>query len=210
MLSCLCYNSSVQEVRFCENTNINHKNIFFQYISKMNWEDLENSIGEEVPRCIKHILEVCGYSTIFSLIEIKEQQLNEIENFIKTHKQNIASIECNHSEYYRSIEEFKLLPGHSTMILALSKYALEYQEKTKSCQSSRQNDSFPFVLNELIKTAEQNLFRDPNHAQYPDTVRFFATYIFLLCGRSCYEMLRANLPLPSTKTICKLILLYSK
>lgn len=65
------------------------------------------------------------------------------------------------------------------------------------------SDCYP-ILNKLIKTAEFNELKDKNHATYSDEIRYFATYIFLLCGRSCYEMLRSNLPIPSVKTICKI------
>lgn len=72
-------------------------------------------------------------------------------------------------------------------------------------KSDISSNEYSFILNEMIKTAESNMYRDKNHVIYSDTIRYFSTYVFLLCGRSCYEMLRSNLPLPSVKTICKWI-----
>lgn len=115
----------------------------------------------------------------------------------------IQQLNCCHSEYYSKKMNFQFLPGHVVILLALPKYAREFCESSQTFQPSG-NEKFPFILNELIQTVENNMYTDKNHASYSDTIRFFATYVFLLCGRSCYEMLRANLPFPSVKTIRKL------
>lgn len=60
----------------------------------------------------------------------------------------------------------------------------------------------------MVKIARQNADKDKNHAQYSDSIRFSATYVFLLGGRSAYEFLNSNLPLPSTKTIRKFLLFF--
>lgn len=66
-------------------------------------------------------------------------------------------------------------------------------------------EQYSVILTELIKTANKNKNRSKNGYQYEDIVKYFSTYIFLLCGRTCYETLNKNLPMPSTKTICKYI-----
>lgn len=167
----------------------------------MNWIPFENFIGEEIPRCVKSVLNLCGYTTVFSLVEISEIHVKEMELHMNM-KRIAIHWQCNHSDYYENLEEFEFLPGHMTIILALPKYASAYQQTLRTT-FLEPNASFSFILNELIRTAEVNEHKDANHASYPKTVRFFSTYIFLLCGRACYEMLRANLPLPSTKTIRK-------
>lgn len=169
----------------------------------MNWDRFEMFLGEQIPRCVKVALDMCGYSTILSLCEIKQKNIDCIEKHINENRnEQMQKMQCNHSHYYNNIQQFHFLPGHEAIILALPKYALEFQQilKNKAVDIER-NVQFPFVLNEMIKTVEMNQFKDVNHATYSDTIRFFATYIFLLCGRSCYEMIRTNLPLPSTKTI---------
>lgn len=59
------------------------------------------------------------------------------------------------------------------------------------------------VFNAMVETSVNNAKRDKNHAQYDDVIRYFSTYIYLSAGRSSYEVLNHNLPLPSTKTVCK-------
>lgn len=59
------------------------------------------------------------------------------------------------------------------------------------------------MLSKLIESANTNRNKSKNAYQYDDIVKNFATYIFLLCGRTCYETLNKNLPIPSTKTICR-------
>lgn len=117
--------------------------------------------------------------------------------------EKIKSLTCCHSEFYKNLANFHFLPGHVTIIATIPKYIEEYRIAHQS-SDFEVNGRYSFLLEELIRTAESNLFKDPNHATYSDTIRYFATYIFLLCGRSCYEILRENLPFPSVKTICEL------
>lgn len=171
----------------------------------MNWVAFENFIGEEIPQCVKRVLIICGYDSLFSLCELKETHIETIENYITAnHMETIKAFNCCHSNYYKNVTIFRFLSGHAAIVSAIPKYVEKYKNVHKSSNFDPKG-RYSFILEEMIRTAEANLFKDPNHASYSDTIRYFATYIFLLCGRSCYEMLRANLPLPSTKTIRKCI-----
>lgn len=64
-----------------------------------------------------------------------------------------------------------------------------------------QDSTLPVVLQAMIQSYQQNARNDKFHAQYNDLIRYFATYVFLLAGRSCYEFLKSNIALPSTKTV---------
>lgn len=176
--------------------------IIFNKASVKYWNELEEFIGEPLPHCVKYVLSLSGYDTIFSLVEMNDKQILEIEDHISTHEmEKIKTLTCCHSDYYTNKVAFKCLPGHATILLALPKYIEKY---SKSITRNIPNCHLPFILKEMITTAEQNMYKDKNHASYSDAIRFFATYIILLCGRSCYEMLRVNLPFPSVKTLCKL------
>lgn len=70
-------------------------------------------------------------------------------------------------------------------------------------QAVENHPSLPVILKEMIKTALRNAEYVKNHAQYSDIIRYFATYIYIIGGRSCYEVLYENLPLPSVSTVCK-------
>lgn len=125
-----------------------------------------------------------------------------MENHITVnYMEEIKMFNCCHSTYYKNQEVFKFLPGHASTVGALPKYVEKYRIAQQP--EFELNGRYSPILEELIKTADLNLFKDKHHATYSDTLRWFATYIFLLCGRSCYEVLCANLPLPSTKTICE-------
>lgn len=168
----------------------------------MNWIGFEKFIGEEIPQCVKRVLSLCGYDSFFSLSEINEGHIKSMENHITVnYMEEIKSFDCCYSEYYKNQGVFQFLPGHAATVEALPKYVEKY--KVFYQPDLKLNGRYSPILEELIRTAESNLFKDKHHAAYSDSIRYFATYVFLLCGRSCYEFLSANLPLPSTKTICK-------
>lgn len=146
---------------------------------------------------------MCGYDSAFSLKEIKQNNVTEIEKYLSDNCMNqIRELDCRHSDHYKKQTIFKFLPGHETFILILPKHISKYEQARES-KVVELKGRYSFILEEMIATAEANLFKHPSHARYPDSIRFFATAVFLLSGKSVYELLRANLPLPSVKTICK-------
>lgn len=167
----------------------------------MNWSFLENVLGETVPACIKKILYTCGYNTIASLRNINENSVLKIEEFInESGCEVIKTLDCCFAEVYQKQNIFKLLPGHNALLLEFPKY-LSSQQQHVSCAMPKKN--YSLILNKLIETAENNANKDKNNYKYDDIIRYFATYVYILCGKYCYEFLCHNLPLPSTKTVCK-------
>lgn len=171
---------------------------------RMDWEKLESIIGENVPDCIKRILLACGYDRNTSLFNISHESVLQIEQHINTQSRNvIQQFNCCYSEYYKKQKEFKLLPGHFDFICAFSHYNPTDFRCANPKDQAKDSSELPFILKEMLQTAHRNADRDKNHLQYSDTLRFFSTYVFLLGGRSTYELLNSNLPLQSTKTVCK-------
>lgn len=169
----------------------------------MNWIKLEKIIGESVPNCIKTFLSVCAYDSFLSLKNISLESIDEIERYMNRYPEKIQSLDCCHSSTYKSQVQFKLLPGHKDFILSISKYKLNLGSAQNVDSADMGNATLPIVLQEMIKTCMQNAGTNKHHVQYNDLIRYFSTYVFLLAGRSCYEFLRSNLELPSTKTVCK-------
>lgn len=174
--------------------------------SSINWDIFEVFVGEKIPTCIKLVLNLCGFNTYLSLREIKLKDIHGIQECVdKNFSNEILQLSCCHASFYKSQishEHFKLLPGHEALVLALPKYVEQFQaEYMKKCIDLK--GRYSFVLNELLETAEANKFQSVYRASYSDAVRYFVVYIFLLCGRACYKMLQANLPIPSIPTICK-------
>lgn len=194
----------------------------------MFWLKIEEIIGEDIPECIKKILSSCGYDTVLSLQNISLETVKRIEKHVNEHLCNIAQeLNCCHKDFYMMQREFKFLPGHSDFLIGLSRVLSkcnQEQNKRDSENDMKQNNDnepkyepFHFVrtikehprlsvvLKELIMTALRNGGKANQNSQYTDVIRYFATYIYIVGGRSCYEVLYKNLPLPSVSTVCKLL-----
>lgn len=169
----------------------------------MNWTKIEEIIGEPLPSCIKKILSNCAYDTFVSLKNISEESVNEIEFHINSESRALVQeLDCCHSDYYKKQDRFKLLPGHRDLIISLSKISLSASQRMYSFLA--QNSDLPCILKEMVANVIENAERDC--PRYSDTIRWFSTYIFLLSGRACYEVLSKNISLPSIKTICECII----
>lgn len=169
----------------------------------MNWIKLEKIIGESVPDCVKTFLSACAYDSFLSLQNISLESIEEIERHMNNCPEKIESLKCCHSSAYKSQDEFKLLPGHKDFLLSISKYKFNLDSAHKVDSKDTRNATLPVVLRAMVEMCMQNAGTNKHHSQYNDLIRYFSTYVFLLAGRSCYEFLRSNLELPSTKTVCK-------
>lgn len=161
---------------------------------------MEKIIGEEVPSDIAKILIESGFDTNLSLQNIVPETINDIEEYMNENP--IILKETS----YQDVKTFKFKPGHKRFILNLPKKIsglLEITEKEDFICSD-----FSFVLQNLIETAKQNFSRHPKGFRYSEVIRQFSTFIYLQCGKACYEALSANLPIPQANTICKLFNLY--
>lgn len=86
------------------------------------------------------------------------------------------------------------------------KFILFFHIKDEAMNIQRKSGAvyeYSVVFNQMVDVLERNQGKSKNARQYNDAIKQFSTYIFLLCGRICYETLSKNLPMPSTKTICK-------
>lgn len=188
----------------------------------MNWLKIERILGEDIPECIKKILSCSGYDTMLSL---KNINLERIEKHINEHCRDlIQGLDCCHHEFYQKQEVFRFLPGHGDFLSTLSNYMCNHIEaeaasktEVRSGRTSdnlrlaemvKQMSGFSVILKELILTAIKNADSSKNNAEYSDIIRYFATYVYIIGGRSCYEILHQNLPLPSRSTICKTTILF--
>lgn len=170
------------------------------------WSEIEKNIGDKFPPCVKKILNFSAYDSFSVLKELNEQKILEIEQYISDCGQTILNeLNCCHSQKYRNQQQFKFLPGHRAILLSLPGKIPKIVENDDKKNVPQSNGEFSVILNELIKTAEINNHKFKNHAEYSDIIRFFFTYVYLMSGKSAYETLQRNLPIPSTKTICKYI-----
>lgn len=197
-------------------------------VKMSEWADIENFVGENVPMFLKLILEKTGFDSLLSVKHISSESIAELEQYVDNQRNEIileilSHLEkCGHYdmsyEIYKEQTVFKFLPGHRTILLSLPDNIKSMQSNNlarpvsglthgngsdESLSVSEHPGQYSLILTELIKTARRNANKTKYAYQYNDIVKYFSTYVFLLCGRTCYETLNKNLPIPSTKTICK-------
>lgn len=132
----------------------------FTCFSKISWASLESFLNEEIPFCVKQILHLCGYDTMFSLAQIKNDQIIKIERHINDHCLEYLDFNCCHSAYYKEHLPFELLPGHKTMILSMPRNINDYNRSYQT-KLAEMKGRYSFVLNELIQTAESKMIGMP-------------------------------------------------
>lgn len=181
------------------------------------WHSIETLIENSViPNCIKTILFNSGYDTSLAIASINEGCVVEIENYINANGnfiEIVKDLQCCHSELYKDgvrRKTFRFLPGLKNLIIKIaeivansttqnernSQSQLERLMKEIQCQPA-----LPEILKEVVRTALENSQKAPNLNRYPDTLKYFAIYVYLLCGRQCYEILCNNLAMPAASTI---------
>lgn len=179
----------------------------------MNWPSVEQIIGFKVPECLKLFLSSSGYDNVSSLGYISENSLILIENHMSENLHLIQSIDCCYAESYKKQDrKFKLLPGHWDLLLAVSKQISTHLDtRNREIRNTNYNivekavqnhPNYSTILKELIKTVLQNVNTPINRREYSDIIKYFATYVFIIGGRSLYEVLRKNFLLPSASTVC--------
>lgn len=104
---------------------------------------------------------------------------------------------------YEHVQPFEIAPGHRVVIENIPQYVKQIKTVEQISKFDTVANDFSFVLKMLIETAENNSGREPTGRRYSETIQYFATYVYLMCGRACYETLCANLPIPQANTICK-------
>lgn len=105
------------------------------------YSKLEKVYGGKFPQCVKKILTFSGFDTFPSLRQIDENVLHDIELFIDNNPSIKNSIDCCGKELYQSMENFKFLPGHKTIILNLPKYVADFEQHNSKDKKSKSIDS---------------------------------------------------------------------
>lgn len=184
-------------------------------MANFEWSDFEKIVGNELPKCIKVFLSTCGYDSMLSLKHLTNERIDEMEQFIERKRPEIMAKLPDDDDaviVYKKQNLFEFLPGHRSIISNIPNIIKDMQSQLKCVtnavvekdfENNDEQTKYSVILSELIKTAEMNKNKSKHANQYNDIIRYFSTYIFLLCGRTCYETLYKNLPIPSTKTICE-------
>lgn len=158
-----------------------------------------------LPPCVKKILIFSAYDCESSLRLLNEEKIVELEKYISEFGRSIIDeLDCCHSINYKNQKTFKFLPGHRSLLICLALYVQKETNIEKKVKKlPEDHEQYSIILQELIKTAQVNANKAKNQASYSDIIRYFCTFVYLTSGRAAYDILQQNLPIPSTKTICK-------
>lgn len=177
-------------------------------------------MGQGIPPCVKELLNESGYDNIISIEEMNETKLIEVEQYIERKlRENVNKLCCCSSEFYRENRPFEFLPGHKILIHFLSKTlreshhenANENASKNASENVSNQDldesrEEYSTLLEELIRSSKYNSKQIPTQHRYTEVLKCVSTYIFMLAGKKCYELLCTNLPIPKTPSISEFLI----
>lgn len=153
--------------------------------------DLEKILNEKIPHDILKILDGCYFDSAISLSSITSSTIDEIEQYVNENTDVVKNTS------YEGVLPFKLKPGHKSFLLQLPIRLKESNFDNKG------HGDFSRILKTFIETAENNFGRHPNGFRYDEINRHFSTFVYLMCGKACYEALSANLPIPTANTIRK-------
>lgn len=192
----------------------------YLYFSMKVWHEIECTTHDTLPPCVKKILTECGLTSLLSINQINESRITEIENFVNENQGIIEKLDCCHAGTYKSLKKFRFLPAHRLIILHLPScgtaifeadravtvnYSHDHLNASRSIRNVNDTTEYSLFLRMLLESAKENAGIPKNRFRYDNILQWilFSTYIFLSCGRSCYETLSSNLPIPSKHTVCK-------
>lgn len=157
-------------------------------------------MNEKFPFDIKHILEESGFDTELSLLAINNEIIADIERHVNNNREILKETS------YQNVLTFKFKPGHKAFIVQLPSLIEHLRDSNpEEVIKFSEKTEFSLILRTFIQTAESNGGKHPKAYRYNETNRYFSTFIYLLCGKACYETLSANLPIPTSNTIRKTI-----
>lgn len=161
-------------------------------------EYLQNRV--EVPQILIQLLYLAGYDNPIAVKGINPKNIFEMEKYISNNSEHVLA-----NSVYAGMEKFVFLPGHKALLCGLPPYAEKYEQETNEVMQNRFVEALPvsFIMKQMIKTALKNQNKDERHRQFSTEIQHFATFIYTMCGKACYEVLCNNLPLPQANTICK-------
>lgn len=141
---------------------------------------------------------------------LNEENIIVLEKYVSTNLKHLLE-NTVYSDF--ETDNFSFLPGHTNLLLTLPDCIRKFEmnDKTRKPNVAAQNsnfnlDSLPlsFLMKELIRSGIDNSSKDARHRKFSSVIQSFATYVYMMCGKACYEILSQNLPLPQANTICKL------
>lgn len=159
------------------------------------FHEFEKNFNDKISDDIKKILLRSGFDSKSSILGLNTDVIKDIEQFANEDRSVLEGTS------YENMGEFKFKPGHKIAILHLANQVKQLIESGFDEREKNELCDFSIVLKSFIDTATSNSGRKPNGFRYNEINQYFSTFIYLFCGKACYETLSANLPIPQSITI---------
>lgn len=113
----------------------------------------------------------CGYDNLINLIEITEEKVAKIENFVNQNRYIIEDLTCCSSEIYKSQNEFQFLLGHKATIIAIPEQIAKMKENRENKKQKQKTNKKPKSEDELKRKLIHILSLYPERAgiKLPDS-----------------------------------------
>lgn len=173
-------------------------------------------MNQSIPECVQKILNENGFTSELSLLSIDDEMLKNVEKYTNEFlKVVINDLDCCHSAAYKSQiaeKKFQFAPGHKALILQLPRQLQDNLDKTPSMSQFEamhanveglfgDSPALTNILKALVRDSFNNFQKPSTRNRYSDTIKYFATYLYMMCGRKCYEVLQSNLAMPAVSTV---------
>lgn len=158
---------------------------------------LTDVLGINIPQIVTNILTKSGFNCRTTLALINAETITEIEEYVNENRAVLVG-SC-----YENVDPFKFLPAHRIVLRTISNY-LDRLKMNESVEQKMDMSQFPYLLKCFIETAQSHANKSVKAFRYSEHIQSFSTYIYMMCGKSCYETLSANLPIPKASTVRKL------
>lgn len=162
----------------------------FSYKETNCWEKLEKFNNEELPKCLKKLMEKAAYDRLNSLKSIDAMKIVEIEAFLTEHRSTwINELDCCQSEDYKKQTTFHFLPGHKTILLSMPEQikqmtaaqhahartpAFVLESKTKMANKDQEDDQLMSkLISNLLAFMKKNQFALSNEIISANNIRDF-------------------------------------
>lgn len=170
--------------------------MFYFFKAKENIFDvLDEILGVKIPEILINILKQSGFDCRSTLALINLENIAEIEDFTNENREVLLG------SIYENMIPFKFLPAHRIFIRNLSNYIDQLKNHESSIEQKMNLSQFPYLLKCFIETAQSHASKNVKAFRYTEHIQSFSTYIYMMCGKSCYETLSANLPIPKASTV---------
>lgn len=158
---------------------------------------MNDVLGVEIPGIVRNILTEAGFNCRTTLGLINSDIITDIEEFANENREILIG-----SSYENKVL-FKFLPAHRILVRNMSNYMDQLRNSESNIEQKMNLSQFPYLLKCFIETAQSHANKSVKAFRYSEHIQSFSTCIYMMCGKSCYETLSANLPIPKASTVRK-------